>query len=84
MLTTISQRMTERGQNWTDNETFELINVWGEEEIQEGLESCRNRHIYELIRQKLLEMGIKRTVPQVKERMRTLKKTYKKYIDIER
>lgn len=47
---------------WTDNETFEHINVWNEEEIQLGLENCRNGHGYELKSHKLSERDIEKSL----------------------
>ncbi|XP_014773862.1 uncharacterized protein LOC106871749 isoform X2 [Octopus bimaculoides] len=74
--------MTQRGVNWSDNETLNLIDIWGNEEIQTDLEnSIRNWHVYEYIRLKLSERGIQRSVVQVKERMKTLKKIYKRGYD---
>ena len=44
--------------SWTDDETFHLIDVWGDETIQALLEGCtRNRHVYEKIARELEEAG---------------------------
>ena len=35
---------------WTDEETYKLIELWGEDKIQAELEGCkRNAHIFEKI-----------------------------------
>ena len=36
--------------SWSDAETFKLIEIWGEEEIQALLEGCaRNKAVYDKI-----------------------------------
>ena len=44
--------------SWTNNETFKLIEIWGNETIQEQLEGCkRNRKVYEKISKLMSEAG---------------------------
>ena len=47
--------------NWTDAEVLRLIQVWGEEEIQEKLEEAKqNKHIYEELTENLAIHGIQK------------------------
>ena len=50
---------------WTDAETFELIELWGDETIQEELEGCKkNSQIYEKISVEMGKLGYERTLSQ--------------------
>ena len=67
------------GATWTDEETTKLIEIWGEEEIQEGCK--RNIHVYERIARELCDIGYKRTAVQCREKLKKLKSEYKKIKD---
>ena len=60
--------------SWTDDETFRLIDAWGDETIQALLEGrTRNRHIYENIVHELEEAGYTRTWNQCRDKIKKLK-----------
>ena len=67
---------------WTDNETFKLIEIWGDETIQEQLEGCkRNKDVYEKISKFMFEAGYDRTGTQCREKIKKLKVDYRKVKD---
>ena len=64
---------------WTDEETFKLIEMWGEDSIQSQLESCkRNKDVYMKISRKLNEAGYQKSSDQCRGKARKLKNTYRK------
>ena len=68
--------------SWTDDETFRLIDAWGDETIQALLEGCtRNCHVYEKIAHELEEAGYTRTWSQCRDKIKKLKREYKKLKD---
>ena len=68
--------------SWTNDETFRLINTWGNETIQALLEGyTRNRHVYEKITHELEEAGYTRTWSQCHDKIKKLKNKYKKMKD---
>ena len=68
--------------NWTDSEVFRLIQVWGEEGIQEQLEGAkRNKHIYEELAEDLVIYGIQKTGEQCRTKVKKLRQEYKKIAD---
>ena len=68
--------------NWNDMETFKLVEIWGEEEIQALLEGCtRNKAVYEKIARGMVEAGYQRTGVQCRDKMKKLKSEYKKVKD---
>lgn len=68
---------------WTDEETFLLIDLWGDEAVQALLEGCtRNRHVYERISGELEKGGgFKRSWSQCRDKLKKVKKQYKKIKD---
>lgn len=70
------------GNSWTDEETFGLLDAWGDETIQSLLEGCkRNKHVYERIAHELEENGFERTWSQCRDKIKKLKKEYKNIKD---
>jgi len=68
--------------SWTDNEAFKLIEIWGNETIQEQLEGCkRNREVNEKISKLMSEAGYDRTGIQCCEKIKKLKVDYRKVKD---
>ena len=68
--------------SWTDSETFKLVEIWSEEEIQALLEGCtRNKHVYDKIARGMVEAGHERTGVQCREKIKKLKSEYKKIKD---
>ena len=53
---------------WTDDETFKLIELWGEESIQAQLKGCkRNKDVYLTILSKIIEAGYEKTTEQCRD-----------------
>ena len=58
---------------------FRLIQVWGEEGIQEQLEGAKqNKHIYEELVEDLVIYGIQKTGEQCRTKVKKLRQEYKK------
>ncbi|XP_011406402.1 PREDICTED: zinc finger protein with KRAB and SCAN domains 2-like [Amphimedon queenslandica] len=67
---------------WCDEESHKLLELWGEEGIQAQLEGCtRNKHIYEKVSKSMEESGYSKTAIQCREKIKKLKKDYKKVKD---
>ena len=63
-------------------ETFKLISIWSEDNIQAQLEGCkRNREVYTKISRELSIAGYNRTFGQCREKLKKLKAEYKKISD---
>ena len=61
---------------WSDDETFKLIELWGEDRIQAQLEGCkRNKEVYSAIFEKLLVAGYQKSGTQCRDKAKKLKKS---------
>ena len=57
--------------NWSDSEVINLIELWGEEGIQEQLEGAkRNKHVYEKLGQGLQKTGSDKTAEQCRAKLK--------------
>ena len=57
--------------NWSREETFKLISLWSEDNIQEQLEGCRrNSSVFWKIADGLREAGFSCTLEQCRENCR--------------
>ena len=66
--------------SWSDAEIVKLIELWGEQGIQEQLEgSKRNRHVYAKLSSELAKHGIEKSGEQCK--VKKLRQEYKKIMD---
>ncbi|KAH0623502.1 hypothetical protein JD844_006311 [Phrynosoma platyrhinos] len=73
------QRKQGRGITWSHNEILELLSVWGDERIQRELNANhRNHNIYAELSAKLQDKGIHRSVPEIRNKCKTLKSEYSK------
>ncbi|XP_037317790.2 uncharacterized protein zgc:113263 isoform X1 [Pungitius pungitius] len=64
---------------WSDEETLNLLDIWGKDSVQRALKGClKNRHIFTQIAQKMAERGYLRTVEQCQTRIKRLKKCFRK------
>ena len=73
---------TSRGTSWTDKEIKALINIWGEDNIQEELDGAvRNSVIYSSISKKMYDMGFVRDWKQCRTKIKNLKKEYRQVKD---
>ena len=67
---------------WTDDETFKLIELWGEDSIQAQLKGCkRNKDVYLTISSKMNEAGYEKTMEQCRDKAKKFKTTYRKIKD---
>ena len=67
---------------WSDSEVLHLIELWGEEGVQEQLEGAkRNKHVYEKIAKGMRERGSDKTGVQCRAKMKKLKLDYRKIKD---
>lgn len=65
--------------NWTDAETFLLIEHWAEQGIQEQLEeSKRNKHIYTRLSSELAKHGVEKTGEQCRNKVKKLRQEYQR------
>ena len=68
--------------NWSDSEVITLIELWGEEGIQEQLEGAkRSKHVYEKLGRELQKTGSDKTAEQCKAKIKKLKLDYRKVKD---
>ncbi|XP_033989543.1 uncharacterized protein zgc:113263 isoform X1 [Trematomus bernacchii] len=64
---------------WSDEETLNLLDIWGNDSVQRALKGCsKNRHIFTQIAQKIAERGYSRTVEQCQTRIKRLKKSFRR------
>ncbi|XP_068449254.1 uncharacterized protein [Clinocottus analis] len=64
---------------WSDEETLNLLDIWGKDSMQRALKGClKNRHIFSQIAEKMAERGYVRTVEQCQTRIKRLKKCFRK------
>nr|XP_020455352.1 uncharacterized protein LOC109959929 isoform X2 [Monopterus albus] len=63
---------------WTDLETLALINLWGEDKMQQELRGMnRTGHIFSIISNKLAAQGFSRTPEQCQTRLKRLKSSFR-------
>lgn len=63
---------------WSDEETLNLLDIWGRDSVQRALKGClKNRHIFTQIAQKMAERGYMRSVEQCQTRIKRLKKYFR-------
>lgn len=63
---------------WSDEETLNLLDIWGKDSVQRALKGClKNRHIFTQIAQKMAERGYMRSVEQCQTRIKRLKKYFR-------
>ena len=67
---------------WEDSEVLCLLEVWGDQEIQNQFEgSTRNKNIFEVISARLAERDVVRTADQCREKVKKLHGEYKQIRD---
>ena len=67
---------------WDKQETHKLIEIWGEDNIQSQLEGChRNKEVHQHIAQKMRKAEYERTFEQCREKVKKLKKEYRRLKD---
>ncbi|XP_041636198.1 uncharacterized protein zgc:113263 isoform X2 [Cheilinus undulatus] len=67
---------------WGDGETEALLDIWGSEEIQEGLKSCtKNKHIFIQISEVMNSQGYMRTPEQCQTRIKRLRANFRQFLE---
>ena len=67
---------------WRDEETLNLIEVWGEDNIQAQLEGCKqNAQVFAKIASEMKDAGYECTRDQCWDKIKKLKGEYRKIID---
>ncbi|KAK1362954.1 trihelix transcription factor ASIL2-like [Heracleum sosnowskyi] len=64
--------------DWTEHETFVLLDAWGDRFLQRGRKSLRSEEWQEVAEKVSQESRLERTDTQCRNRLDTLKKKYKK------
>lgn len=73
---------TNMATTWSDADVFKLIELWGEQGIQEQLEgSKRNKHVYARLSSELAKQGIEKSGEQCRCKVKKLRQEYKKIKD---
>lgn len=71
------QANTTRGFLWSDVETWTLLNIWGDQDIQAALDgNFRNSFVYRDISRRLGALGFERTPEQCRVRIKSLKRQF--------
>ena len=67
---------------WADQEVLKLVELWGEDSVQEQLEGCkRNSQVYHRIAREMQIAGFDRTGQQYRDKMKKLRSEYRKIKD---
>lgn len=67
---------------WTDAETFKLIELWGDQSVQEELEGCKkNSKVFSRLSDQMRTAGYERTLAQCRDKIKKLKGDYRKVKD---
>ena len=68
--------------SWTEDETLQLLDLWGDANVQAQLEGCqRNKRVYEKISKEMEAVGYKRTAVQCRDKIKKLRAEYKRVKD---
>ena len=64
---------------WTHAETKALIDIWGEQNVQQQLDSVRrNKDVYEKVAKEMTELGYNKTWKQCRVKVKNLTQRYRK------
>ncbi|KAG7454542.1 hypothetical protein MATL_G00260770 [Megalops atlanticus] len=67
---------------WTNQETRVLIDVWGQEDIQQNLKGCyRNGHVFTDISKRMSARGYSRTAEQCQMKVKRLKASFHQCVE---
>lgn len=70
-----------RGKGWSEDENRIFIDIWGSDSVQARLDgTLRNAIAFRTIQEKMKEMGFDRTLKEIKNKIKNLKRDYKKVI----
>ncbi|GFS51342.1 zinc finger protein with KRAB and SCAN domains 2 [Trichonephila clavipes] len=63
---------------WTTEEVLALINIWGDQSTQQQFDgTVRDSEVYKKICEELRKNGYARTVPQIRSKIKQLKRDYR-------
>ena len=69
---------------WTNAETKALIDLWGEQNVQEQLDNVRrNKDVYEKIARGMAEQGYNKSWKQCRVKVKNLTQRYRKVMPLE-
>lgn len=72
-------KMSRRGTNWSYAEVMDLLDIWGEQRIQQVLQSShRNMDTFQVIANEMAKRGHKRTAQECRTKTKTMRRDYKK------
>nr|XP_060616447.1 uncharacterized protein LOC132766103 [Anolis sagrei ordinatus] len=72
-------KMSRRGTNWSHGEVLDLLEIWGEQRIQQVLQSShRNIDTFQVIANEMAKKGHERTPQECRTKTKTLRRDYKK------
>lgn len=71
-----------RGRIWSEEELGTFLDIWGSEEILSKMDgTSRNSLVFRTIVSKMKDMGYERTAKEIQNKMKNLKRDYRKVID---
>ncbi|XP_062978735.1 uncharacterized protein LOC134396244 [Elgaria multicarinata webbii] len=71
--------MSRRGTNWSYAEVLDLLDIWGEQRIQQVLQSShRNMDTFQVIANEMAKRGHERTAQECRTKTKTMRREYKK------
>ncbi|KAH0617952.1 hypothetical protein JD844_016756 [Phrynosoma platyrhinos] len=74
--------MSRRGNNWSYTEVIDLLDIWGEQKIQQLLQSSyRNMDTFQVIASEMAKRGHERTAQECRTKTKTMRRDYKKAKD---
>uniref|UniRef100_A0ABM5FGF5 Myb/SANT-like DNA-binding domain-containing protein n=1 Tax=Pogona vitticeps TaxID=103695 RepID=A0ABM5FGF5_9SAUR len=72
-------KTSRRGTNWSYGEVLDLLDIWGEQRIQQVLQSShRNMDTFQVIANEMAKRGHERTAQECRTKTKTLRRDYKK------
>ncbi|XP_077778126.1 uncharacterized protein LOC144326090 [Podarcis muralis] len=72
-------KMSRRGTNWSYAEVIDLLDIWGEQRIQQVLQSShRNMDTFQVIANEMAKRGHERTAQECRTKTKTMRRDYKK------
>ncbi|XP_054833964.1 uncharacterized protein LOC129328728 isoform X2 [Eublepharis macularius] len=72
-------KMSRRGTNWSYAEVIDLLDIWGEQRIQQVLQrSHRNMDTFQVIANEMAKRGHERTAQECRTKTKTMRRDYKK------
>lgn len=68
--------------SWSDEETFALIEIWGDEDVQRALRGfVHNGHVYAEISERMQDLGYSKTSEQCRWKVKSLRNNFRQCYD---